>query len=64
MRKEYEGRAKAFYDEQTKNENSPFVIGCKFAGIPQTRRQASKFMNGKGAAYNAYFRGGYAFLIS
>lgn len=35
-------------------KDEEFIAWCEFVGIEPTKRQASKFRNRKGLAYNAY----------
>jgi hypothetical protein len=38
-------------------KDSIFTKACELAGIPPTRRQASKWLAGKGVAYRTYKSG-------
>lgn len=48
--KENEGKVVKFL----RANDSTFTKACELAGIPPTRRQASKWLAGKGIAYKTY----------
>lgn len=47
MRKSNEGHVVEFY----KSNNPGFIAACEKVGIVPTKRQASKWLSGKGLAY-------------
>jgi hypothetical protein len=50
MRQKNEGTVAAFY----KNNDPLFIRACEDAGIPPTKRQASKWLAKKGLAWKIY----------
>ena len=45
------GKVTNFLASELKNPSSKFIEACKVVGLTPTKRQASKWLNKKGAAY-------------